>query len=216
MKQKKEFYEAENLLLEKLNADKPSKRVLNSAKQIMLEQQEKNAKRSYFLAKRWKMAAVASCIVMLLAVSCILPYIANISDLNDHELQRDSISSIQDYNNILSDNILSLDYEIIGTTLYYDVIDGNAVPVYIQEDYLIGKQIVTLYVLIGDTDYTPIFMDDFVDLQISTQISDLDISYTERVSGGYASFQKDRYYYFVMCDAGDTPILAYVSQLING
>lgn len=216
MKQKKQFYEAENLLLKKLNTEKPSKHVLDSAKQIMLEQQEEKTKCLQFPAKRWKIATVASCIAVLLAVTCILPYIANISDLNDRELQRDSISSIQDYNNILSDKILSLDYEIIGTTLYYDVIDGNTVPVYIQEDYLIGEQIVTLYVLIGDTDYTPIFMNDFADLQITTQISDLDISYTEGVSGGYASFQKDRYYYFVMCDAGDTPILTYVTQLING
>lgn len=213
MRKNQEMKEIENLIVESLNSDKPSKSVTDEAKQLMLQQTQIKKRQSVTEKKRWGLVRVGSFVAALLLVVCFIPLMLNQIDRGNGKLERDDIQSIELYNKGSNEKIAYLDYEILESTLFYDFVNKENVPIYIREHYLNNGEFVELYVLLNDTEKEIGFLKNFNELVDVRTTSQVVVEYKYVENGSYARFEYNGYVYFLHCESDTVSMLKYIEEL---
>ena len=219
MRKEKEIQEIENLISESLNSDKPSKSVVNAAKQLMVDekiQQERTVKTT--TKKRWSLIGVCSSAAVILIMICCLPFMLKQPEQtvgDDNVFLTESIVSIEQYNKVNSTKISCLDFDIVQSTIYSEYVGEEKVDIYIKEVYSNNGDSIELNVLLNETQKDNADIKKYTSLTNSELLNDITIEYKVEDEICYAKFSYQGYTYMLSCRSDTTAMFSYITSLIE-
>lgn len=216
MRKETEIQEIENLISESLNSDKPSKSVVNAAKQLMVEEKlNKNKTEKIITKKRWSLVGVYSCIAVMLIMVCCLPFILKQPEqiIEDNEFLTENIVSIEQYNQNADTRIAYLDFDIVQSTIYSEYLEEERIDIYIKEVYSNNRNSIELYVLLNETQKDIVDIKKYTSFTDSELLNDILVEYKIEDESCYAKFSYRGYTYMLSCEANTTVMLSYITSL---
>lgn len=216
MRKETEIQEIENLISESLNSDKPSKSVVNAAKQLMVEEKLNEKKTEKIpTKKRWSLVGIYSCVAAMLIMICCLPFILKQPEqiIDDNEFLTENIVSIEQYNQNTDTQIAHLDFDVLQSTLYSEYLGEEKIDIYIKEIYSNNGNSIELYVLLNETQKDIVDIKKYTAFTNSELLNDIIVEYKIADESCYAKFSYQGYTYMLSCKTDTTVMLSYITSL---